>query len=251
MDQKKHNLILILTVNCFAAVICPGFMCRLFSRFTACNISIVCELLNQYTNLNGGIEPTTRLVCLSGFIMNEIVKADLFRHDGFKGTKGFIRGWFRPGFRYTYILRMTMQHGKYSLRGIFFRLLKYRYRHKYHFEISSEASIGEGFFLTPHIGPVVIGPVKIGKNCNISHSVTIGRAYRKGRAGRPTIGDYVWIGAGSVLVGEISIGSNVLIAPNSFVNFDVPGNSLVIGNPGKIISRENATAQYIHNVLNK
>ncbi|HNR43165.1 MAG TPA: serine acetyltransferase [Bacteroidales bacterium] len=183
--------------------------------------------------------------------MNEIIKTDLFRHDGLKGTAGFIKGWFRPGFRYTYILRMTMKHKKYSLRGIFFRLLKKRYRYKYHFEISSEASIGEGLFLTTHIGPIVIGPVKIGKNCNISHSVTIGRAYKDGHAGRPTIGDYVWIGAGSVLVGEIRIGNNVLIAPNSFVNFDVPDNSLVIGNPGKIISKENATSQYINNVLNK
>ncbi|NMC39094.1 MAG: serine acetyltransferase [Bacteroidales bacterium] len=183
--------------------------------------------------------------------MNKIVKADLFRNDGLTGLKGFILAWFRPGFRYTFILRMIWKHKKYSVPGIFFRLLKRRYRYKYGFEISSEASIGEGFFLTPHCGPVIIGPVKIGKNCNISHSVTIGRAYRNGMAGRPTIDDYVWIGAGAVLVGDIKIGRNVLIAPNAFVNFDVPANSLVIGNPGKIIKKENPTAKYINNVLNK
>ena len=69
--------------------------------------------------------------------------------------------------------------------------------------------------------------------------------------GRPTIDDYVWIGTGSVLVGNIKIGKNVLIAANSFVNFDVPDNSIVIGNPGKIISKENPTRYYINNVLNK
>jgi serine O-acetyltransferase len=134
--------------------------------------------------------------------------------------------------------------------GIFFRILKRRYRFRYGFEIHSDAKIGEGFYLTGHCGPVIIGPVTIGRNCNISHSVTIGRSYRGGIIGRPAIGDYVWIGAGSVLVGKISIGNNVLIAPNSFVNFDVPDNSLVIGNPGKIIPKENPTKNYINDIIN-
>jgi serine O-acetyltransferase len=183
--------------------------------------------------------------------MDKIIKADLYRHEGLKGIKGFIKGWFLPGFRYTYLLRMISRHGRFSLRGIFYRLLKRRYRFKYGFEINPEADIGEGFYLTEHCGPIIIGPVKIGKNCNVAHSVTIGRAYYKGVVGRPTIDDYVWIGTGSVLVGNIKIGRNVLIAPNSFVNFDVPDNSLVIGNPGKIISKENPTKNYINYVLNK
>lgn len=183
--------------------------------------------------------------------MNEIVKTDLYRHNRLTGTSGFIKAWFLPGFRYTYILRMISRFGKFSIRGIFFRILKRRYRFKYGFEISSEAIIGEGFYLTAHCGPVIIGPVKIGKNCNIGHSVTIGRAYKNGETGRPTIDDYVWIGAGVVLVGNIRIGRNVLIAPNSYVNFDVPDNSLIIGNPGKIIRKDNPTEYYINNVLNK
>ena len=64
------------------------------------------------------------------------------------------------------------------------------------------------------------------------------------------IGDKVWIGTGAVIVGRIDIISNVLIAPNSFVNFDVPDNSLVIGNPARIIQRENATEGYINSILN-
>ena len=39
----------------------------------------------------------------------------------------------------------------------------------------------------------------------------------------------------------------MLIAPGSYVNFDVPDHSIVIGNPGKIIKRENATDIYIKN----
>ena len=43
----------------------------------------------------------------------------------------------------------------------------------------------------------------------------------------------------STVVGNIKIGNNVLIAPNSFVNFDVPDNSVVIGNPAVIHKKEN------------
>ena len=61
------------------------------------------------------------------------------------------------------------------------------------------------------------------------------------------IGNDVWIGANAVVVGKINIGTDVLIAPNSFVNFDVPPHSVVVGNPAKIIHKENATEYYIEN----
>lgn len=53
------------------------------------------------------------------------------------------------------------------------------------------------------------------------------------------------------MVGKINIGDDVLIAPNAFVNFDVPSHSIVIGNPGTIIIRENATESYINNLYVK
>ena len=52
--------------------------------------------------------------------------------------------------------------------------------------------------------------------------------------------------ANSVIAGGIHIGNNVLIAPGAFCNFDVPDNSIVIGNPGKIIPRDSSpTEKYI------
>jgi serine O-acetyltransferase len=146
-------------------------------------------------------------------------------------------------------MRKVSKYKKYSVRGLFYRLLKRRYSFKYGFEISSDARIGEGFYLTEHCGPVIIGPVTIGRYCNVAHTVTIGRAYTNGEAGRPTLGDYVWVGTGSVLVGKINIGNNVLIAPNTYVNFSVPDNSLVIGSPGRIIKKDNPTEQYINYIM--
>lgn len=54
-----------------------------------------------------------------------------------------------------------------------------------------------------------------------------------------------FIGINSVIVGNVQIGDDVLIAPNSYVNFDVPDHSVVIGNPGIIHHKENATENYI------
>lgn len=184
-------------------------------------------------------------------MLNRTIKADLYRHKGYTGIKGFLKGWLFPGFRYTYVFRKSEKYKKNFVCKIFYKYLKRRYRIKYGFEISANAQIDEGLYLSSHPGHIIIGPITMGKNCNINHSVTIGRAYKDGKVGRPTIKDYVWIGTGSVLVGNITIGNNVLIAPNSFVNFDVPDNSLVIGNPGKIISKNNPTKNYINNVLNE
>ena len=39
------------------------------------------------------------------------------------------------------------------------------------------------------------------------------------------------IGANASIVGKITIGNDVLIAPNSFVDCDIPSNYIVYGNP--------------------
>jgi len=179
----------------------------------------------------------------------DIIESDLFRHEGLKGVHGLLRGWYKPGFRYTLLWRIVESKKLPPPFHFLVRTYKRTQRVKYGFEISNEARIGMGFYLTNHVGPVVIGPVVIGEYCNIAHNVTIGRSYKNGEIGRPTIGNRVWIGTGSVLVGKITIGSNVMIAPNTFLNVDVPDNSIVIGNPARIIPKENPTKYYINYIL--
>lgn len=178
--------------------------------------------------------------------MNEIIAADLYRHFGLKGLKGLIKGLSYPGFRYTYLFRKVTMHDRKSLAGMFYRILIRRYRYKYGFEINQEAKIGKGFYITSHIGSVIIGQVNMGKNCNIGHLVTIGRGITGDRKGFATIGDNVWIGTGAVIIGNIQVGNNVLIAPNTYLNFNVPDNSVVYGNPGKIIKAKAPTKDYIN-----
>lgn len=44
------------------------------------------------------------------------------------------------------------------------------------------------------------------------------------------------------------VGDDVLIAPNSYVNCDVPSHSIVFGNPCIIKHKDNATEGYINNI---
>lgn len=89
------------------------------------------------------------------------------------------------------------------------------------------------------------GETVIGKNFNIAQGILIGYSDGKNK-GVLYIGDNVIINANVVVGGGVKIGNNVLIAPNAFVNFDVSDNSIVIGNPGKIIRRESSpTGKYM------
>ncbi|GBF22957.1 serine O-acetyltransferase [Candidatus Gastranaerophilus sp. (ex Termes propinquus)] len=101
-----------------------------------------------------------------------------------------------------------------------------------------------------HRGAVIINPkTVIGDNINIATGVTIGQTNRGEKQGCPVIGNRVWIGTNAVIVGKITIGDDVLIAPNSYVNVDIPSHSVVVGNPAKIMPRENATEGYINNIV--
>ena len=86
----------------------------------------------------------------------------------------------------------------------------------------------------------------LGKNINIHKGATIGKENRGKKLGAPKIGNNVYIGVNSTVVGKIEIGNDVLIAPNTYVNFNVPSHSIVIGSPGVIIPNEKATEGYVN-----
>lgn len=147
--------------------------------------------------------------------------------------------------RYLRAYRM-MQNGRDPLK--IHRLFKRILRQRYGLELDSFA-IGKGLYLGHPYNISVSEYAVIGDNCNLNKGVTIGAENRGERAGAPTLGSRVWVGTNAVVVGKITIGDNVLIAPNSYVNTDVPADSIVIGNPAKILSgRPDATEGYIHNV---
>ena len=174
--------------------------------------------------------------------IKELIKKDLYRRYGDAGTD-FAHKLFRsPEERFMIAFRRA--HGS---KNPFAMLRLRRLSLKSGIQIPARTNIGEGFYIG-HTGRLIILPdAVIGRNVNVATGVTIGQENRGERRGTPVIGDGVWIGTNAVVVGNIRIGDDVLIAPLSFVNFDVPSHSIVIGNPAKIISRESATKAYIEN----
>ena len=176
----------------------------------------------------------------------KIFEKDLFRFYGEKG-ESFSDKLLRPKeIKYISVLRKA-QTAKNKLLKTYYKLKLRKLSNKTQIQIPVTAKIGEGFYIG-HLGRIIINPdAVLGKNVNIATGVTIGRENRGERKGSPTIGDECWIGTNSVIVGNVKIGNDVLIAPLTFVNFDVPDHSVVVGNPAKIISKENATEGYINN----
>ncbi len=90
----------------------------------------------------------------------------------------------------------------------------------------------------PHLLNIIINENAIvGDNVTIYQGVTIGIVESGKRKGVPTIKDDVVIGPGAVIVGGVTIGERTVIAGNSFVDFSVPSDCVVIGNPGTIHSK--------------
>ncbi|MGU8420279.1 serine acetyltransferase [Clostridium perfringens] len=133
-----------------------------------------------------------------------------------------------------------------GLFNIIYRVLFRIEMKKYCIEISRNSKIGGGCYFGHPYGITINPSAVIGKNCNIHKGVTIGQENRGIRKGTPIIGDEVWIGVNSTIVGKINIGNDVLIAPNTYVNCDVPSHSIVFGNPCVIKHSENATEHYIN-----
>lgn len=162
-----------------------------------------------------------------------------------KYSKFLINFLLYPNVRFVVYFR-NYQNSSNIISKFFWRYGLLRLNRKYGLEISPKAKIGSGIKIThPHCIAVSEFAI-LGRNCNLSKGSTIGA--NSGTAetwGAPVIGNNVHVGINATVVGKIKIGDDVLIAPNTLVNRDVPSHSIVIGNPMKIVSRENATQYYI------
>lgn len=180
-------------------------------------------------------------------LFNKILNDDLYRYEGDNNKRFSIRMrylFFVPGFTYIFFFRHASQ-AKNVLSRFFYTFFLQITKFITHIQIPVGTQIARGFRIF-HFGHIVINPdTVIGENFNIAQGCLIGNSQGK-LEGVPVIGNNVYMSANSIIIGKVHVGNDVLIAPGALVNFDVPDNSIVLGNPGKIIPRDSSpTSKYI------
>lgn len=127
---------------------------------------------------------------------------------------------------------------------IFSMIRFHRLRVKYGFSIPLNV-FGPGLSIA-HFGSIVVnGNAKVGENCRIQDSVTIGAT--NGESDAPVIGNNVFIGSGARIIGKVNIASDIAIGANAVVVKDFNKSGITIGGvPAKKISDNNS-----HSNLNK
>lgn len=148
-----------------------------------------------------------------------------------------------PGFqavvvyRFGVWIRAMPRVLRYPLTVVY-RLAYLVMRNIYGIELPRSAQIGRRLKI-PHQGAIVVSPEsRLGDDCLIRQSVTVGR-FNRGRKRKPpyapTIGNGVELGAGAVVVGGITIGDRARIGPNAVVMMDVPAGGSAFAAPAKIM----------------
>ncbi|MFS2003794.1 sugar O-acetyltransferase [Duganella sp. CT11-25] len=108
----------------------------------------------------------------------------------------------------------------------------------------SEIRVGQNVFVNQNCTFYDMGGLDIGDNVMIGPNVSIittGHPLEPSQRRSVTIGkpivieQNVWIAAGATIIGGVTVGENSVVAAGSVVTKDVPPNTLVAGNPAKII----------------
>lgn len=161
--------------------------------------------------------------------------------NGKKSLKNFLTSYFfNPSFRV--LLNHRLGKWFYSSDYILLKAIGKRYKYllvkKRACDFSYTSKIGKRLSLPHPIGIVIGANVVIKDNVKIFQHVTLGSHGKKGiEMSYPVINDNVTIFANSIVLGSVEIGANSVIGANTLVNVNVPENSIVVGNPCRVVSK--------------
>lgn len=124
-----------------------------------------------------------------------------------------------------------------TLRWFLLEIANHRFAVRMGFSIPKNV-FGPGLCIV-HPGTIVVNPrAKVGSHCRIHPGTCIGDY-----DGVPTLGDYVYIGPGAKLYGNITVGNNVAVGANAVVNKSFRDNVTLAGTPAHIVNETGAKEQ--------
>lgn len=104
-------------------------------------------------------------------------------------------------------------------------------------DVLGDCVIEEGVYISDG-GYLTCGALVIGSGSVIHDHITFGMAVANRNAGRPRIGKNVWVGPNSIIAGGIEVGDGCTILPGSYLTYNIPPNTVVRGNPARIIRED-------------
>lgn len=117
------------------------------------------------------------------------------------------------------------------------RKMMRRVHEKTGIDIHPGAVIGEGLFIDHGTGVVIGETAIIGDNVTLYQGVTLGGTGKDVGKRHPTVGNNVVIGSGAKVLGPFTVGDNSKIGAGAVVLREVPPNSTVVGNPGRVVKK--------------
>lgn len=105
-------------------------------------------------------------------------------------------------------------------------------------DIHPGAKLGPGLFIDHGMGLVIGETAEIGSNVTLYQGVTLGGTGKEKGKRHPTIGNNVVVSSGAKVLGSFKVGDNSKIGSGSVVLKEVPPNSVVVGVPGRVVTRD-------------
>lgn len=141
-----------------------------------------------------------------------------------------------PGLHAIWLHRIA--HNFY-LKGwvVFPRLLNTFSRFLTGIDIHPGAKLGPGLFIDHGMGLVIGETAELGSNVTLYQGVTLGGTGKEKGKRHPTIGNNVVVSSGAKVLGSFKVGDNSKIGSGSVVLKEVPPNSVVVGVPGRVVTR--------------